>query len=78
MVYAFCICIRGRCANNTQTSRSHRPKMTPYRVDQCVVYAVVDMVLYHSGLLAPLMFVSSLLKGMNMCHMRPTKPVTGI
>ena len=26
-----------------------RPKMTPYRGDECLVYAVVDMVRYHSG-----------------------------
>ena len=38
--------------------------MTPYMVNECVVYAVTDMVRYHTGWVAPLMFASSLLKGM--------------
>ena len=47
-----------------QTSHSHWPKMTSYTVDECVVYAVIDMVWYHLGWAMPLMFLSSLLKGM--------------
>ena len=45
--------------------------MTPYRVDECVVYAVTDMVRYHPGWAAPLMFASSLLKGMIITHFTP-------
>ena len=33
---------------------------------ECVVYAVIDMILYHQGLAASLMFASNLLKGMMM------------
>ena len=38
--------------------------LTLYRVDECVVYTVIDIVWYHPGLMAPLMFASCLLKGM--------------
>ena len=37
---------------------------TVQAVDECVVYAVIDMVWYHPGWAAPLMFASSLLKVM--------------
>ena len=38
MVYMLCVGICRRCANDTQTSRSYGPKMTLYRVEECVVY----------------------------------------
>ena len=39
------------------------------QVDECVVYADIDMVRYHPGWAAPLMFASNLLKGMiNFSH----------
>ena len=47
-----------------QTSGGDWPKMTPYRVDESLVYAVTDMVRCHPGWAAPLIFASSLLKGM--------------
>ena len=68
--WRLCICIPGRWANDIQTSRSHGPKMTLYRVNEFVVFMVIDMVQYHPGWAAPLMFASSLLKGMiigNIC-----------
>ena len=68
-----CVCVCGHCAYDTQTSPGHWPKMTLYRVDECVVYAVTDMVRYHPGWAAPLMFESSLLKGMIKHH---TSPIT--
>ena len=52
--------------------RTHWHKMTLYRVNECVVYAVTEMVWYHPGWAVPLMLASRLLKGMIMHHMRPT------
>ena len=68
MVWTLCVCVRGHCAYDMQTLHGHWPEMTLYRVDECVVYALTDMVRYHPGWVAPLMFASSLLKGMiNHC-----------
>ena len=49
-------------ANDAQTLPSHWPNKTLYRIDECMVYAVIDMVWYHPGWMAPLMFASNLLK----------------
>ena len=38
-------------------------KMAPYRVNDCFEYAITEMVWYHSGGAVPLMFASTLLKG---------------
>ena len=57
------ICEHGCYAYNTQTSHSHWPKMTPYRVNDWIVYEVTDMVRYLPGWAVP-SFASSLLKGM--------------
>ena len=58
-----CVCVRRRCAYDTQTSGGNWPKMTPNRVDECLVYAVTDIVGYRPGWAAPLMLASNLLKG---------------
>ena len=65
-----CVCIYGRCSNDTQTSRSHWPKMIPYRVDECIFCMVIYMVRYHRGWASPLIFASSLLKGMIKWRLR--------
>ena len=65
----FIIHLSHLCAYVTQTSHSHQPKMTLYRVNDCTVYAITDMIWFHPGWAAPLIFMSSYDECLSACFL---------